>query len=219
MRGRAGPHASTRARTRHRHSRKRVEKTSTAARRARCVCGRVAMAAASSTDYVPERDEPREDGEEEGEGGQTAATENEGGQSSTATGKRKKASGAGTSGGDDGGASGAGKDANRRFQRELRSMMYGFGDDRQPLAQSVLLMEDLVVDYVHSVLHQSQLACEQRQRTLRSGGGGQIKERDLLFALRKDRAKKERVHEILEVWKEVRKATNKKDHRSFDKDD
>ena len=98
-------------------------------------------------------------------------------------------------------------------------MMYGFGDDRQPLAQSVLLMEELVVDYVYSVLNQAQLACEQRQRTLRSGGGSQIRERDLLFALRKDRAKKERVHEILEVWKEVRKATDKKDHKAYDKDD
>lgn len=95
-------------------------------------------------------------------------------------------------------------------------MMYGFGDDRQPLAQTVHLMEELVIDYVYSVLHQAQLACEQRQRATRGGGGRHIKERDLLFALRKDRARQDRVQEILEVWKEVRQATRERDAKDYE---
>ena len=93
----------------------------------------------------------------------------------------------------------------RRFQRELRSMMYGFGDAKQPLAQSVHLMEELVIDYVHSVLHQATVACEGRQRGARAGVA-RVKERDLIFALRKDPRRQQRVEDILEVWKEVKAA-------------
>lgn len=40
----------------------------------------------------------------------------------------------------------------QRFQKELRSMMFGFGDSAKPLPQSTELMEDLVVDYLHQML-------------------------------------------------------------------
>ena len=65
-------------------------------------------------------------------------------------------------------ASGAAAAASSRerpsIQAELRSMMYGFGDDKQPLARSVQLVEELVVDYVHQVLNQAQAACELRHQ-------------------------------------------------------
>ena len=35
-----------------------------------------------------------------------------------------------------------------RFQNQLRSMMFGFGDSAKPLPQSMELMEELVVDYI-----------------------------------------------------------------------
>ena len=85
-------------------------------------------------------------------------------------------------------------------------MMFGFGDDRQPLAESVHLMEDLVVDYVYHVLHQATSASEQRQRAVRGGGVARVQDRDLIFALRRDRRRQERVQELLEVWKEVKAA-------------
>uniref|UniRef100_A0A803PD45 Transcription initiation factor TFIID subunit 13 n=1 Tax=Cannabis sativa TaxID=3483 RepID=A0A803PD45_CANSA len=34
------------------------------------------------------------------------------------------------------------------FQKELQHMMYGFGDDPNPLPESVALMEDIVVEYI-----------------------------------------------------------------------
>lgn len=36
----------------------------------------------------------------------------------------------------------------RQFSRELRLMMYGFGDVSQPLDESVDVMEELVVNYI-----------------------------------------------------------------------
>mmetsp|Transcript_20963 Transcript_20963/g.70894 ORF Transcript_20963/g.70894 Transcript_20963/m.70894 type:complete len:97 (+) Transcript_20963:2-292(+) len=85
-------------------------------------------------------------------------------------------------------------------------MMYGFGDARQPLARSVELMEELVVDYVQQLLHRAQGACESRQRGARGVGVAKVKERDLLFALRRDPRRQQRVEELLEVWKEVKAA-------------
>ena len=39
-----------------------------------------------------------------------------------------------------------------RFQNQLRSMMFGFGDSAKPLPQSMELMEELVVDYIQQIL-------------------------------------------------------------------
>ncbi|CAA9995556.1 unnamed protein product [Nesidiocoris tenuis] len=36
----------------------------------------------------------------------------------------------------------------RLFSKELRCMMYGFGDDQNPYTESVDLLEDLVIEYV-----------------------------------------------------------------------
>uniref|UniRef100_A0ABL6V9H6 Transcription initiation factor TFIID subunit 13 n=1 Tax=Cannabis sativa TaxID=3483 RepID=A0ABL6V9H6_CANSA len=42
------------------------------------------------------------------------------------------------------------------FQKELQHMMYGFGDDPNPLPESVALMEDIVVEYIkHKIMVQS----------------------------------------------------------------
>uniref|UniRef100_A0A6N2M9U8 Transcription initiation factor TFIID subunit 13 n=1 Tax=Salix viminalis TaxID=40686 RepID=A0A6N2M9U8_SALVM len=34
------------------------------------------------------------------------------------------------------------------FQKDLQHMMYGFGDDANPLPETVALVEDIVVEYV-----------------------------------------------------------------------
>ena len=39
-------------------------------------------------------------------------------------------------------------DKKRLFTRELRLMMYGFGDVPNPLDESVAVMEELVIDYI-----------------------------------------------------------------------
>jgi len=110
----------------------------------------------------------------------------------------------------------------RRFQKDLPQMLYGFGDVRTPLPQTVHLMEDLVVDYVTQVLRKASAAAEARQRATRGSSTSRIKEADLLFVLRKDRKRLHRVLELLEVFEEQKqaRATENVDEmaKSYDKD-
>ncbi len=46
----------------------------------------------------------------------------------------------------------------RLFSKELRCMMYGFGDDQNPYTESVDFLEDLVVQYVSEMVRKN-LAC------------------------------------------------------------
>ena len=103
----------------------------------------------------------------------------------------------------------------RRFQRELRSMMYGAGDDRQPQSESVELLEEMVEDYVRDILQQAQEACEYRLRSSGKADDAKIRDRDLLFVLRKQRRKHERAIELLEVWKEVKAARGTVDENAL----
>lgn len=107
----------------------------------------------------------------------------------------------------------------RRFQRELRSMMFGFGDDRQPQEESVQLLEDMTVDYIQRLLQKAQETCEYRTRGAKKAGEAKVRDRDLLFVLRKERRRHERVVELLEVWKEVKAArgTGNDDPKALDK--
>lgn len=36
----------------------------------------------------------------------------------------------------------------RLFSKELRCMMYGFGDDQNPYTESVDIIEDLVIEFI-----------------------------------------------------------------------
>ncbi|KAK3691454.1 hypothetical protein RRG08_036253 [Elysia crispata] len=42
------------------------------------------------------------------------------------------------------------------FSKELRCMMYGFGDDQNPYTESVDLVEDLVIDYISEMVRTMQ---------------------------------------------------------------
>lgn len=41
----------------------------------------------------------------------------------------------------------------RLFSKELRCMMYGFGDDQNPYTESVDLLEDLVIEFIIETTH------------------------------------------------------------------
>ncbi|XP_064322769.1 transcription initiation factor TFIID subunit 13 isoform X2 [Phalacrocorax carbo] len=52
----------------------------------------------------------------------------------------------------------------RLFSKELRCMMYGFGDDQNPYTESVDILEDLVIEFITEMgglafLHQNALSC------------------------------------------------------------
>ena len=86
------------------------------------------------------------------------------------------------------------------FARDLRYMMYGFGDVRDPNNETVALVEDLMVDFITNVAHQAMECAERR--------GGRFSNDDLLYVIRNDEKKLRRVEELMEMneyLKEARK--------------
>ncbi|QCE08673.1 transcription initiation factor TFIID subunit 13-like [Vigna unguiculata] len=83
------------------------------------------------------------------------------------------------------------------FQKELQHMMYGFGDDPNPLPESVTLMEDIVVEYVTELVHKAQDIGSQR---------GKLSVEDFLYLIRKDLPKLNRCTELLSMNEELKQA-------------
>lgn len=87
------------------------------------------------------------------------------------------------------------------FAKDLTSMMYGFGDD-QPAADTVGVMEELLIEHITDV-------CTQAHRA--SAGRAKIKVDDFKFALRKDPKKLARVDELLFMAEDIARARGKRD--------
>ncbi|KAK4262762.1 hypothetical protein QN277_028276 [Acacia crassicarpa] len=83
------------------------------------------------------------------------------------------------------------------FQKELQHMMYGFGDDQNPLPESLALMEDIVVEYVTELVHKAQDIGSQR---------GKLSVEDFLYLIRKDWVKLNRCTELLSMNEELKQA-------------
>ncbi|KAK7478915.1 hypothetical protein BaRGS_00029896 [Batillaria attramentaria] len=84
----------------------------------------------------------------------------------------------------------------KMFSKELRCMMYGFGDDQNPYTESVDLLEDLVIEYI----------TEMTKKAMEVGRPGRISVEDIIFLIRKDPKKYSRVKELLLMSEELRKA-------------
>ena len=84
----------------------------------------------------------------------------------------------------------------RLFSKELRCMMYGFGDDQNPYTESVDLLEDLVIEFI----------TETTQKALEIGRQGRVTIDDLVYLIRKDARKYLRVKELLTMNEELKKA-------------
>ncbi|PIK54700.1 putative transcription initiation factor TFIID subunit 13-like [Apostichopus japonicus] len=84
----------------------------------------------------------------------------------------------------------------RIFSKELRCMMYGFGDDQNPYTESVELLEDLVVEFI----------TEMTIKAMETGRPGRVQVEDLIFLIRKDPRKYSRVKELLMMNEELKKA-------------
>eukprot|EP00898_Chlorokybus_atmophyticus_P000215 jgi/Chlat1/1194/Chrsp115S01670 len=100
-------------------------------------------------------------------------------------------------GGDGGGGAGGGVKRKRGlFSKELRLMMYGFGDDPQPLQESVDLVEELVVDYLTDMMHKALDVSSRR---------GRLQTEDIIFLIRKDLRKYKRAQELLRMYEELKR--------------
>nr|CAG4635858.1 EOG090X0JQT [Artemia franciscana] len=84
----------------------------------------------------------------------------------------------------------------RWFSKELRCMMYGFGDDQNPYTESVDLLEDLVIEYVTDMTH----------KAMEIGRQGRVQVEDLVFLVRKDARKYARIKDLLTMNEELKKA-------------
>ncbi len=79
-------------------------------------------------------------------------------------------------------------------------MMFGFGDEQAPRADSVRLMEELVLGYMTSVVTKATEVANTYRRD-------RPDVTDIKFIIRKDRRKLKRVRYLLEMKAEIHKAT------------
>ena len=91
------------------------------------------------------------------------------------------------------------------FNKDLRLMMYGFGDDPDPMPETVNLMEDIMIDYITDLVHKSQSVASRR---------GKLTTEDVMFLVRKDSRKFARVKELLAMNEELKRA-----RKAFDLDE
>ncbi len=108
---------------------------------------------------------------------------------------------------DDGGNgvdSGHGK-RKRLFSKELRCMMYGFGDDQNPYTESVDILEDLVIEFITEMTH----------KAMSIGRQGRVQVEDIVFLIRKDPRKFARVKDLLTMNEELKKARKAFDEANY----
>ncbi|XP_033119757.1 transcription initiation factor TFIID subunit 13-like [Anneissia japonica] len=84
----------------------------------------------------------------------------------------------------------------RMFSKELRCMMYGFGDDQNPYTESVDLLDDLVMEFITEMTH----------KAMEVGRRGRVQVEDIVFLIRKDSRKYSRVRDLLTMNEELKKA-------------
>lgn len=84
----------------------------------------------------------------------------------------------------------------RLYSKELRCMMYGFGDDRNPYTESVDLLEDLVIKYI----------TEMTRKAMEVGRSGKITVDDIMYLVRRDPRKHARVKDLLLMNEELKKS-------------
>ncbi|KAJ2112098.1 hypothetical protein GGH19_003177 [Coemansia sp. RSA 1807] len=83
------------------------------------------------------------------------------------------------------------------FNRELPTLMYGFGDSSPSNPESVDVLEDILIDYINTT-------CVEAARV--AGRRSKVTVDDFKFVLRKDPKKLARVEELLAMNKEIESA-------------
>ncbi|GAO50962.1 hypothetical protein G7K_5078-t1 [Saitoella complicata NRRL Y-17804] len=102
------------------------------------------------------------------------------------------------------------------FNKDLKNLMYAFGDDQNPSFDSVNVLEDILVDYISEMvrappcpsLGSLTLARPQCHEASRIAGPtrSKVKMEDFKYALRNDSKKLGRVEQLLAMNKEIAEA-------------
>mmetsp|Transcript_14830 Transcript_14830/g.37013 ORF Transcript_14830/g.37013 Transcript_14830/m.37013 type:complete len:251 (-) Transcript_14830:179-931(-) len=88
-----------------------------------------------------------------------------------------------------------------QFSKDVRAMMYGYGDDPVPLQETADLVEDVMLQYLASVVSRAAQAASDSLKP-------KPDERDVLFVVRKDPTKFARVKELLVMQQVIKDARN-----------
>ncbi|XP_076650987.1 transcription initiation protein Spt3 [Halictus rubicundus] len=91
------------------------------------------------------------------------------------------------------------------YTTEIRQMMHGFGDSSEPLMESARIVEEVVLQQMRTIVKK---ACEVSERRGISKKGTNICAEDLIFLLRKDKVKLQRLIKYLEL-KDYKSSLNK----------
>jgi len=97
----------------------------------------------------------------------------------------------------------------QNFSADLKALLYAYGDDHEPLPETVKVLDEIVTDYIIETCHDAALSASYSRRA-------KIKVDDFKFALRKDPKKLGRVQELLsmdKVLKQARRQFDEKDDR------
>ena len=93
----------------------------------------------------------------------------------------------------------------RLFTKELRCMLYGFGDDQVPYTETVELLDDLLIQYITNMT----------VKAMNVGKKGRVHVEDIVYLIRKDPKKYARVKELLTMNEELKKARKAFDAESY----
>uniref|UniRef100_H0XFA0 Transcription initiation factor TFIID subunit 13 n=1 Tax=Otolemur garnettii TaxID=30611 RepID=H0XFA0_OTOGA len=85
-----------------------------------------------------------------------------------------------------GGGAASGQNKSDFFPKELKCMMYDFGDDQNPYTKSVDILEDIVIEFI----------TEMTLKAMSIGRQGQVQVEDVVFLIRKDPRKFARVKDL-----------------------
>ncbi|EWM22584.1 transcription initiation factor tfiid subunit 13 [Nannochloropsis gaditana] len=88
------------------------------------------------------------------------------------------------------------------LRNDLVKMVYGYGDEKQPMQESVDLLDDLVKEYLEEMCRQ---ACEVARL-----GRRDVQTSDFIFLIRKDGRRYKRMKDLLEADEELRDARDPK---------
>nr|CAB3266790.1 transcription initiation factor TFIID subunit 13-like [Phallusia mammillata] len=91
------------------------------------------------------------------------------------------------------------------FGKEIKCMMYGFGDDQNPYTESVELLEELVIEFITDLTHKASQV----------GRTGRVQVEDIVYLIQKDPQKYSRVKDLLTMNEELKKARRAFDEAKF----
>ena len=93
----------------------------------------------------------------------------------------------------------------RLFTKEIRCMLYGFGDEQVPYTETVEMLDDLLIQYI----------TDMTVKAMTVGKKGRVHVEDIVFLIRKDPKKYARVKELLTMNEELKKARKAFDAESY----